>query len=86
MTFSEIYKSIGFKPVPGTLTKFQKITDEELNNCKLLKSYQTVSNKDLKIPIDEKCKAVSACLKSKRKDLLISKDVVKDHFLYLKYW
>ena len=86
MTFSEIYKSIGFKPVPGSLTKFQKITDQELNDNKQLKFYQTVSNKDLKMPRDEKCKAVSACLKSKRKHLFVSKDVEKDHFLYLKYW
>ena len=41
VSFDEIYRSIGFKPVNNSLIKFRKLTSEELNSLKPIRQYQT---------------------------------------------
>ena len=45
VSFDEIYRSIGFKPINNSLIKFRKLTSEELSNFKPLRQYQTVDSK-----------------------------------------
>ena len=80
VSFDEIYNSVGIKPVGSNLKHFRKTSPEELNSFKPLEHFETVDEKDLKMPQDEKSKAVSACRRSCRKNIFVSRSVVNSQF------
>ena len=80
MNFDIIYSEHAFKPDNNSLKYFRKLTPEELSDLTPAKHYQTVLDQDLPPPIDEKIKAVSACLRCPRRDIFVEKSVVYNHF------
>ena len=66
VNFNIIYSEICFKPYNSSLKYFRKLMPEELSDLKPAKHYQTVVNQDPPPPINEKRKAVSACLRCSR--------------------
>ena len=84
MSFDEIYRSIGFKPVNNNLKQLRKLSPKELADFKSKKHYQIVNSEILEMPQPEKYEAVAACPRCPRTDIYVTKRVVNDHFRYVK--
>ena len=68
----------------NSLTKFRKLTPEEITEDPI-KKYQTViSSMVNNIPHPQTTRAIAVSLRSNKKDLFVEKNIVTDHFNFLQ--